>query len=227
MTLRLNLTAGVVGALLLISCIGSSAAAQAQQNRLKGRVLDQMRAAIAGARITVVRGGQPAASILSDGNGEFLLPLDPGAYVVTVSSDGFADATRTVTLGRSSDETADFILQVAGFTDAVNVTDGAGARAHMGSLGAAVLLRDGTFDEDDAQKEDRRRLIAEIVATDTTLAKMAGSKDWQSRRVAPFPALAAPRAGPGLVAARSMSASITRWRWKSEKRCWEKNIPIQ
>jgi len=126
MTLRLNLTAGVVGALLLISCIGSSAAAQAQRNRLKGRVLDQMRAAIAGARITVVRGGQPAASILSDGNGEFLLPLDPGAYVVTVSSDGFADATRTVTLGRSSDETADFILQVAGFTDAVNVTATAG-----------------------------------------------------------------------------------------------------
>jgi|CXWL01.1.fsa_nt_gi hypothetical protein len=57
------------------------------------------------------------------------------------------------------------------------------ALKRLNCLAAAVLLRDGTFDEDDAQKEDRRRLIAEIVATDTTLAKLAGSTNWQDRRV--------------------------------------------
>ena len=34
------------------------------------------------------------------------------------------------------------IVSLKGMADAVNVTDGAGARAHMGSLGAAVLLRE-------------------------------------------------------------------------------------
>ncbi len=127
MTLRLNLTAGVFSAFILISSFGSPAAAQVEQNFLKGRVLDQMRAAIAGARITAIRSGQAtAASVVSDWNGEFSLPLEPGAYAVTVSADGFADATRTVTVGRSSAETADFILQVAGFTDAISVTAAAG-----------------------------------------------------------------------------------------------------
>jgi catecholate siderophore receptor len=86
-----------------------------------------MRAAIAGARLTIVRTGDTASlSAISNQDGEFSLPLEPGAYLVTVSSDGFADATRTVTVGPSGTETADFVLQVAGFVDTVNVTAKAG-----------------------------------------------------------------------------------------------------
>jgi catecholate siderophore receptor len=126
MTLRLNLISSVLGAFLLVTSFGSPAAAQVQQSLLKGKVFDQMRAAIAGARITAVASGGPAGAVVSDGNGEFSLPLDPGDYVVTVSSDGFADATKMITVGQARTETSDFILQVAGFTDAVSVTAAAG-----------------------------------------------------------------------------------------------------
>lgn len=50
-------------------------------------------------------------------------------------------------------------------------------------LAAAVLLRDGTFDETGKQQAQRKRLIIEIVATDHALEKLAGSDNWQDRRV--------------------------------------------
>src|SRR6266850_7487600 len=127
MTLRLNLIAAVVGAILLLSSFGSPASAQTSGALLTGRVLDPMRAAIAGARISVVRTGQTAAvSAISDQDGRFSVPLEPGAYQVTVTSAGFADATRAVIVGPSGAETADFVLHVAGFTDSVSVTAAAG-----------------------------------------------------------------------------------------------------
>lgn len=53
----------------------------------------------------------------------------------------------------------------------------------LNCLAAAVLLRDGKFNETRSQKGKRRRLIAEIVATDKTLEKLAGSEDWQDQHV--------------------------------------------
>jgi catecholate siderophore receptor len=142
-TLRLNLTSGVVAALLVL--FGTAAIAQTHETLLKGKVLDPMRAAIAGARITVVRASElTAVSASSNQDGEFALLLEPGAYVVTVQSDGFADATRTVTVGQFAGEIADFVLKVAGYTDTVNVTAVAGY--DLGATSAATktptLLRD-------------------------------------------------------------------------------------
>jgi hypothetical protein len=83
-----------------------------------------MRAAIAGARITAVRSGEPAAaSVVSDWNGEFSLPLDAGGLRGDRQLRRICrcDPDRSPWV-ESSNETSDFILQVAGFTDAVNVT---------------------------------------------------------------------------------------------------------
>lgn len=53
----------------------------------------------------------------------------------------------------------------------------------LNCLAAAVLLRDGKFDETRKQQAQRKRLIAEIVATDKALEKLAGADNWQDQRV--------------------------------------------
>lgn len=50
-------------------------------------------------------------------------------------------------------------------------------------LAAAVRLRQGSFDETPRQQGQRKRLIAEIVATANTLKPLEVSEDWQDQRV--------------------------------------------
>lgn len=50
-------------------------------------------------------------------------------------------------------------------------------------LVAAALLRNGKFDETKKQRVQRKRLIAEIVATDKVLEKLAGANTWEDQRV--------------------------------------------
>jgi catecholate siderophore receptor len=83
-----------------------------------------MRIPVADAQVVAGRTGQPAgatATVTSNQNGEFTLRLEPGAYLVTVRSAGFADAVRQVTVATAGVH-ADFVLEIAGFTQAVEVT---------------------------------------------------------------------------------------------------------
>jgi catecholate siderophore receptor len=116
-TLRLNLISGV--ALVLFA----SAAAFAQTAVLRGRVVDPMRAAVAAARVVAVAvpGGAVMTSV-SDAEGRFELQLEPGAYLLTITSPGFSEESRHITVPPSGAAPVEFVLQIAGFTQSVEVS---------------------------------------------------------------------------------------------------------
>ena len=90
------------------------------------QVLDSTRAPIAGARVTATPSGQGAPlSGVTDARGEFRLSLAPQAYTITIESDGFLLASHPVDGARPGDAPRQFVLQVAGFAETVNV-DAAG-----------------------------------------------------------------------------------------------------
>jgi len=121
--MRLNLTCALAAVLL-----AASAPSYAQITVFRGRIVDPMRAAVAGARISALpeRGGT-AATIVSDETGGFALELDAGTYTLTVSSPGFADISRTVTVPGAAASAGEFVLQLASYTQSVEVAGKAGA----------------------------------------------------------------------------------------------------
>ena len=124
MTLRLNLTF-CLSAFLLCLCF-TPASAQTRATLL-GRVVDPLHDPVADVRITAIPEGQGRQiTARSDRNGAFALALEPGTYVVTVLSDGFAPASRRVVVTSTGVVTADFALELAGYTQAVEVTGASG-----------------------------------------------------------------------------------------------------
>ena len=116
MTLRLNLTY-VLASLI----IGVSATSNAQSMVFRGHIVDPMRAAVAGARISAVAEGRAPVTVLSDADGGFALPLDAGTYTVTVTSPGFADLSRTLTLPGAVASAGEFVLELPSYTQSVEV----------------------------------------------------------------------------------------------------------
>ena len=117
MTLRLNLTF-----LLAALIVGASATSHAQTTVFRGQIVDPMRAAVAGARISAVAEGRGASvTVLSDADGGFALRLDAGTYTVTVTSPGFADLSRTVTIPGAAASAGEFVLQLPSYTQSVEV----------------------------------------------------------------------------------------------------------
>src|SRR6266850_3846545 len=89
---------------------------------LRGRVLDQNGAAVPGARVVAVASGLAGTvSSITDQNGDFSLILEPGEYTVTVTGDGFSNASQTVRLNQGSNPFLEVILQVAGAVSSVTV----------------------------------------------------------------------------------------------------------
>src|SRR5258705_5885117 len=121
--MRLNLTCALAAVLL-----AASAPSYAQITVFRGRIVDPMRAAVAGAHISALpeRGGT-AAAIVSDETGGFALELDAGTYTLTVSSPGFVDMSRTVTVPRAAASAGEFVLQLASYTQSVQVAGTASA----------------------------------------------------------------------------------------------------
>lgn len=94
------------------------------RSSLRGRVLDQNRAAVPGAKVVAdVNGISGSVSAVTDQNGEFLLMLEPGEYTVRVTVDGFSDASQTIRLNQGSNPFLEVILQVAGTASSVTVVD--------------------------------------------------------------------------------------------------------
>ena len=119
-------------ALLLTGAIFSPARAEGAggvpaRASLRGRVLDQNRAAIPGATVRVEGVGlSKGVSAVTDQNGEFSLLLEPGDYTVRVSVAGFSDAAQTVRLNQESNPFLEVILQVAGADSSVTIVDPGG-----------------------------------------------------------------------------------------------------
>lgn len=80
------------------TAVSATGAAQTTPARaaIHGRVLDETRAPIAGARVTVVPGRQDSEpsplSIVTDERGEFALTVEPGRYTIKAVADGFLEA---------------------------------------------------------------------------------------------------------------------------------------
>src|SRR5262245_43010276 len=73
-----------------------------------GRVLDPSSSAIVGAHITIIPIGRVAGkSTVSDDNGQFTLPLEPGRYTVKISAKDFLEVTEAIEIGNAP-ESRDF-----------------------------------------------------------------------------------------------------------------------
>jgi len=99
------------------------------QAQLRGRVLDSDRAAISGAKITAVRNGVPDSSTVTSSSGEFFLALEPGECSLKIQADGFAEVTQTIKSRPTHFEPLEILLQPAGATAVVTVTDMGGYEA--------------------------------------------------------------------------------------------------
>jgi catecholate siderophore receptor len=95
---------------------------------LQGRVLDPSRTPIPGARVVVTPDGKTAGfTATTNRSGAFSLPVTgAGEYRVTVSADGFVDASRPVTVPGAPDGSLEFVLALAEQRSAVTVTENAG-----------------------------------------------------------------------------------------------------
>ena len=123
----------------------TAAAAFAQSAIVRGRVVDPMKAAVAAARVSVVAAsGGPATTSMSDAEGQFELQLEPGAYVLTISSPGFAEQSRRITVQASGAQPVEFVMQIAGVTQSVEVNAHAASdsRTVNASTKTATPLRD-------------------------------------------------------------------------------------
>jgi catecholate siderophore receptor len=96
------------------------------QSQLHGRVLDPNRAVIAGVKVTASKNGQPDATSVTNASGEFSLLLEPGEYTLRCSVAGFAEASLIIRSKPTSFEPIEIVLQVAGYSATVTVTDMAG-----------------------------------------------------------------------------------------------------
>ncbi|MGH9905862.1 MAG: TonB-dependent receptor domain-containing protein, partial [Pyrinomonadaceae bacterium] len=128
---------------LLLAFFGA-AGAQSKSVSLSGRILDQNSAAIPGARIIALASGRTAAVTMSDKKGEFSLLLDAGEYTLTVVAEGFAENSKQVRVGETGSPSEEIVLQVAGSTATVTITDMGGYQTSFTSSATKTLtpLRD-------------------------------------------------------------------------------------
>ena len=118
---------------------------RAQSGALEGRVLDSTGAPISGAHVTAVpRGGTARSATNSTPEGRFSLVLEPGAYTVKVTKEGFTEASREVIFPAGATSDNDITLQVAPVVGSVTVTEGAPylTPATRSATKTLTLLRD-------------------------------------------------------------------------------------
>ncbi|HEX8119446.1 MAG TPA: TonB-dependent siderophore receptor [Pyrinomonadaceae bacterium] len=113
--------------LLLLALPSYARADSALQFALRGRALDPNGAAVAGAQVTAEAKGRAAVyAATTDQNGEFVLSVPPGEYVVKVVAQGFTEASQTVSLNQPGGASLDVTLQVSGVDGSVTIFSAAG-----------------------------------------------------------------------------------------------------
>jgi len=106
--------------MILIAVMLCQAQGQTERSSIHGRVLDENRAAVSGARINA-QGSRALFSVITDANGDFSLPLVPGEYALTVNAEGFAETARTVKVKPATSASLEILLEVAGSTATVTI----------------------------------------------------------------------------------------------------------
>jgi len=111
----------------LLSVSSSGVWAQEPKRAVQGTVLDQSRAPIAGARIVAAPEGSPCGfTAVSGKTGEFLLPLESGKYLLTVTADGFKDTSQPITVTEALAAPLEILLPVSEMRTTISVTESAG-----------------------------------------------------------------------------------------------------
>ena len=113
-------------------------------SQLRGRVLDPNGAPINAVKVSASRAGMAEFTTLTNAEGEFSLLLEPGEYTLKVFAEGFAEASLTIRAKPTAFEPFELVLQVAGYSGTVTVTDVAGYDSFNTSSATKTLtaLRD-------------------------------------------------------------------------------------
>jgi catecholate siderophore receptor len=115
--------------LTLLAAVLTYGQAEGKQFRIHGRVLDQNKAVVAGAKVTVTaKEGGSALTAVTDQNGEFTVNAAPGEYQLTVEAKGFQKTSQTLISEQSSSELLEISLPVEGASASVNVVDSSNYR---------------------------------------------------------------------------------------------------
>lgn len=120
----LTFCAGLLLALAVALAQPLPAAAQ-QRGTVSGKVLDPAGLALPGATITLTDTARGfTRSVVTETTGAYTVPnLDPGTYEVLAEMSGFSSVKRTgVTITAGAELNVDMTLQIAGLSEAVDVT---------------------------------------------------------------------------------------------------------
>lgn len=136
----------VLSVLTMVTAVGASVYAEGlvPLSQLRGRVLDPNRAPINAVKVSASRGGTAEFTTLTNAEGEFSLLLEPGEYTLKVIAEGFAEASLTIRAKPTAFEPLELVLQVAGYSGTVTVTDSGGYDSFNTSSATKTLtaLRD-------------------------------------------------------------------------------------
>lgn len=119
----IRIMVGMICVLGILGCANENKDVSSEQTRpgqtiqegLTGRVVDSKGQAVEGAFIQPRSLDKPSPpipeiAILSDSSGQYMWPLRPGNYEITVSADGYVSATGQVKVRAGAVTTLDFTL---------------------------------------------------------------------------------------------------------------------
>jgi iron complex outermembrane receptor protein len=134
--------------LIALTVVGTATPSAAQQAAtISGLVADQTGAAVAGAKVELVRGAVVSGSAATDGAGRYRFDgIAPGDYTVRVAASGFQATERRVNVAASRSAVADFRLAVQTLEENVLVTGErvrADVEAQRASTPGAVTIIEG------------------------------------------------------------------------------------
>lgn len=97
--------------------------AQSVKTQISGRVVDQNRAAVAGAKVIIAAGNNSASlTKITDENGEFSFTLESAEYDLTVSAAGFSEFSKTFSVRQGSSDLPEIVLTIAASGASVDVS---------------------------------------------------------------------------------------------------------
>jgi catecholate siderophore receptor len=135
----------------------------AQISPVMGTVVDSSHAPVEGARVSAIPdGGGQAVRTATDSHGAFVISLPPGQYTLSIESDGFLPISRRLSAG-SDTARQEFVLQVAGPQETVDVTAAAGYQVPV--ISSATKTPTPLLDVPQAVTVVSRELMADQMMT--------------------------------------------------------------
>jgi catecholate siderophore receptor len=148
-----------VAVFVLLFCSVSGVSADVPECVIKGRVVDQNGAAVAGSNIELLTGSSLAASVKANDDGEFTITTVPGDYALKVTASGFVAHEQSLTICPGDNSTLELVLEIEPTTAEVNITDGGAYQ--VGTLSSATKTFTALSDIPQAISLTTRQQIAD------------------------------------------------------------------